>query len=68
MPNEQASAYDQVTRNSVEALEKRVERLEELVELMRNRVQPWVVWTLTFASFILGAFFHWCLQHVQSAH
>lgn len=64
MNGPEPSAYDQVTRTMVVQMEAEVRALKELVELGRNRVQPWVAWTMTSAGIALGWFVNWCLTHL----
>ncbi len=53
--NQPASAFEQVTRANVRDLKDRVERMEDILVHLRNRLPTWATSLIAFLSLFLGA-------------
>ena len=52
---ESASAFEQVTRVEVENLKERVERMEDILVHLQNRLPTWALFLFSALSLFLGA-------------
>lgn len=75
MPDETPSAYEQVTRERLTALEERfdslqarlngnLEKMWEAIDRLRDRPPVWTVTVITTAGTIIGALAMWVINHL----
>jgi len=62
-PENQAPAFDQVTREKVKAAECDIETLWQQVEKLRDRLPVWVTFLIAVMSAVIGV----CANHFWSS-